>query len=237
MFTIDFNNITNEHATAISKWVSNGHGFEVLLSIPNLLLGATVFFLARILGLLYFINNIKEETIVKRARYHLWFNAILFLILFLAFMVNLFLSEGYGYLEDSKLIFLEKYKYFNNLIDMPLVGIFFLLGVILVLTGITVTLFSSTKKGIWLCGSGSIFTVFALFLDAGFNNTAFYPSSYDYQSSITIENGSSSLYTLTTMSYVSIMVPFVAAYIIYTWRSLNKKQLEANELKEEGHLY
>jgi cytochrome bd ubiquinol oxidase subunit II len=237
MFSIDLKNITNSSSMTISRWESSGHGFEALLNIRNLAFGGMVFSLARVLGLLYFINNIKDEILNTRARYQLWFNAVAFLVLFLVSVIALFFSEGYAYMPDSKLIFLEKYKYFTNLIEMPLIGLFFLTGVILVLYGIIATLYSKTNKGIWFSGTGTILTVFALFLDAGFNNTSFYPSSFDYQSSITIENSSSSLYTLTTMSYVSILVPFVAAYITYAWSSINKNQLDANELNEEGHIY
>jgi cytochrome d ubiquinol oxidase subunit II len=237
MFSIDLKNITNNSSTAISRWESSGHGFEALLNVRNLLFGIMVLLLSRVLGLLYFINNIKDETLIKRSRHQLRLNAVLFVILFLASVIGLFFAEGFTYMTDSKLIFLEKYKYFTNMTDMPLIGIFFLTGVVFVLYGIAATLFSKTIKGIWFSGVGTILTVFALFLDAGFNNTAFYPSSFDYQSSITIENSSSSLYTLTTMSYVSILVPFVVAYIAYTWNLINKKQLDANELNEEGHLY
>ncbi len=237
MFFIDLKNITNDSAVAISRWGSMAHGFEALMNIHNLTLGLAVFFLARVLGLLYFMNNIKDETLNNRARHHLWFNAIPFLVFFLAFLVYLFLAEGFAYMPDTKLIFLEKYKYFINLIEMPLVGLFFLIGVLFVLYGIIVSLFTKTTKGIWFSGSGTILTIFALFLDAGFNNTAFYPSIFDFQSSLTIENSSSSLYTLTTMSYVSILVPFVGAYIAYTWKSINKKQIDEKELNEEGHLY
>jgi len=237
MFSIDLKNITNSSSTAISRWESSGHGFEALLNLRNLLFGIMVLLLSRVLGLLYFINNIKDETLIKRSRNQLLLNAVLFVILFLASVMGLFFAEGYAYMPDSKLIFLEKYKYFTNLTDMPLIGIFFLTGVVFVLYGIASTLFSKTIKGIWFSGIGTILTVFALFLDAGFNNTAFYPSSFDYQSSITIENSSSSLYTLTTMSYVSILVPFVGAYIAYTWNLINNKQLDANDLNNEGHLY
>ena len=237
-FTIDFKNIMNENGGAISRWASLGHGMEALLNINNLILGAALFFLARILGLLYFINNIREDVIMKRAKYHLWFNAVPFLILFLIYLIKLFFAEGYAYLDDTKLIYLEEFKYFKNLLEMPLIGLFLVVGIILVLSGIIVSLFSKKTKGIWITGAGTILTIFALFLDAGFNNTAYYPSTYDYQSSLTIENSSSSLYTLTTMSYVSILVPFVIAYIAYTWRAINKKPLDSKALDEkEEHLY
>jgi len=236
-FSIDFNNITSDGDTTISRWESPSHGLEAVLDLRNLSLGIAVLFLARVLGLLYFINNIKNRSIQSLSKKKLWYNSALFVFFFLAFIISIFLSDGYSYLAGSNQIFLEKYKYFNNLIDMPVVGIIFLIGVCLVLIGIISSLFSNNNKGIWFSGSGTILTVFSLFLDAGLNNTAFYPSNFDFQSSITIENGSSSAYTLTAMSYVSILVPFVAAYIFWAWRAINKKQIDEDELKEEGHIY
>jgi cytochrome d ubiquinol oxidase subunit II len=236
-FSVDFNNITNDGNTAISQWESPAHGLEAVLDLKNLALGLAILFLARVLGLLYFINNIKNENIQEKSKRQLWYNAIPFVVFFLAFVISIFLSDGYSYLASSKQVYLEQFKYLKNLIEMPVVGFMFLTGVCLVLFGIAASLFSKTKQGIWYSGCGTIITVFSLFLDVGFNNTAFYPSNFDFQSSITIENGSSSAYTLTVMSYVSMLVPFVAAYIIWAWRTINKKQIDEEELKEEGHIY
>lgn len=236
-FSVDFNNITNDGNTTISKWESPAHGLEAVLDLRNLALGLAVLFLARVLGLLYFINNIKNENVQAQSKKRLWYNAIPFVVFFLTFIISIFLSDGYAYLDVSKQIYLEPFKYLKNLIEMPVVGILFLAGVCLVLFGIAATLFSKTNKGIWYSGFGTIATVFSLFLDAGFNNTAFYPSNFDFQSSITIENGSSSAYTLTAMSYVSMLVPFVVAYIIWTWKAINKNQIDEKDLKEEGHVY
>lgn len=236
-FSIDLGNIATEGNNAISRWESSAHGLEAVIDYRNIALGLAVFFLARVQALLYFINNINENTVIERSRKQLWYNAIPFVVFFLLFVVSIFLSYGYAYTSDTKLIYLEKYKYLMNFIEMPLVGVLFLTGVLLVLYGIISTLFSNTNKGIWFSGSGTVLTIFALFLNAGFNNTSFYPSSYDFQSSITIQNGSSSYYTLTVMSYVSILVPFVAAYMIWAWKSINNKQISSGELKEDEHVY
>jgi cytochrome d ubiquinol oxidase subunit II len=236
-FFVNLKNITNERMTAVSGWQSPAHGLEALLNWRNVLLGLSVFFLTRSLALLYFMNNIKDENIFVRSKKHLLYNAIPFVLFFLAFLICIFITVGYAYFPDSKLIYLEKYKYFINLIEMPFVGIMFLAGILLVLTGIVISLLKNSTKGIWFSGAGTIITMFTLFLNVGFNNTAFYPSNYDFQSSITIENGSSSQYTLTAMSYVSILVPFVIAYMAYAWKAINNKQIDADEIKGEGHVY
>jgi len=167
----------------------------------------------------------------------LLYNVIPFLVLFLLFITMLLLRKGFAYDMVSKKVMLEPYKYFNNFIEMPVVALLFLLGVGLVLYGIIISLFKTSVKGIWPTGIGTILTVLALFLVAGLNNTAYYPSTYDLQSSLTIENSSSSHYTLTAMSYVSLFVPFVLAYIFYTWRLMNKKQISTEELNEDTHVY
>ena len=237
LFSIDFRNITNEGANVISRWETSTRGLEAVLDYRNLMLGLAVFFLARTLALLYFLNNISNSAIESRSRRQLWFNALPFVVFFLTFIISIFLSEGFAYEPHSKLIYMERYKYFFNFIEMPVVGLLFVIGVVAVLYGIIVSLFTQSKKGIWFAGSGTVLTVFTLFLNAGFNNTAFYPSNYDFQSSITIENASSSHYTLTVMSYVSILVPFVFAYIFWAWKAINSKPIDKDELNEEGHIY
>jgi cytochrome bd ubiquinol oxidase subunit II len=236
-FSVDFANITNESDNTISQWHSSFHGFEALTDWRNPLLGVTIFFLARTLAILYFINNIDEPGILSRSKKHLWFNALPFVVLFITIVITIFVSEGYSYMPDSKLIYLEKYKYLINFVDMPIAGILFLLGVVSVLTGIAVALFTNSLKGIWFSGIGTIITVFTLFINLGFNNTSFYPSNFDFQSSISIENGSSSKYTLVTMSYVSLLVPLVAAYMFWAWKAINNKKIDPQELNEEGHVY
>lgn len=220
-----------------SRWETPYHGLEAALNLINLSLGLAVFFLARVLGILYFMNNVKNDNIFERSKKQLWYNAIPFLVFFLAFVVALLLKKGFAYDMVTKEIFMEKFKYFNNLLAMPLVALAFLAGVISVLYAIYSSLFKGSVKGIWFAGFGTILAVFALFNLAGLNHTAFYPSVYNLQDSLTIENSSSSHYTLTAMSYVSLFVPFVFAYIFYAWRAINKEPISVEELKEDTHMY
>jgi cytochrome d ubiquinol oxidase subunit II len=220
------------------RWHSPFRGLELLLNIQNLSLGIAVFFLARTLGLLYFLNSIEDETLDKRIRKHLWYNAIPFLVFFLTFIIWLMFKEGYAVMPETGEIFMQDNKYFLNLIQMPVVLILFLAAVVLVLYGIFISIFKNSDSGIWFTGTGSFLAVFSLFLVAGFNNTAFYPSNVDIQSSLTIVKASSSHFTLTVMSYVSLMVPFVAAYIWFAWRAINKKKINKDELTSgESHFY
>jgi cytochrome d ubiquinol oxidase subunit II len=220
-----------------STWQTPFRGLEAALNIDNLALGLAVFFLARILGALYFLNNIDNEKIIERSRKQILINTIPFLIFFLFFAVRLLLMDGFGYDPQTKIVMMEPFKYLHNLLQMPLVLVIFLLGVVLVLLGIIVVLFKKSKNGIWFSGLGTFLTVFALLLLAGFNNTCFYPSTFDLQSSLTIENASSSHYTLTAMSYVSMLIPFVLAYIIYAWRAMDKEQINLQDVNEDEHAY
>jgi cytochrome d ubiquinol oxidase subunit II len=229
-----------------SFWDSNFRGLELALDFSryatfvNLSLGLAVFFLSRVLANLYFMNSINHEGIAFRARKSLIKNAIPFLVFFLFFLVNILVMKGYALEPNTKVVFMEPYKYLHNLLQMPLVLILFLLGVVLVLWGIGRAYFTTSKcgtKAIWFSGIGTVLTVFSLLLIAGFNNTAYYPSYTDIQSSISIFNSSSSQYTLVAMSYVSLMVPIVLAYIIYAWRAMNKKRIDATEMKEDSHAY
>lgn len=221
-----------------SKWENPLHGLETIANIKNILLGLSVLLLARILGILYFIKNIDDENLNIRSRKHLLYNALPFVLVFISFIVIIMLSDGYAYHPESKVVFLENHKYLHNFIQMPLVLMFFLLGVGLVLFGIIRTYFyQNFNNGILFTGAGTILTVFSLFIISGFNNTAFYPSTYDIQSSLTIENSSSSYYTLKTMSYVSLLIPFVVTYIVIAWRSINRQKLNKEEIQGEGHKY
>ncbi len=220
-----------------SFWEGSARGLELALNPHNLSLGFAVFFLARTLGILYFMNNIDEDNIISRAKKKLIYNAIPFVIFFLTFVIWLFFIDGFAYHPETKEVFMEPNKYLNNFLQMPWVSVIFILGVLLVLFGIAKSLFKNCSNGIWYAGSGTILTVLALFLVAGFNHTAFYPSTYDLQSSLTIENASSSKYTLTAMSYVSLMVPFVAAYIWYAWKAINNKKIDSDEMNEDIHVY
>jgi cytochrome bd ubiquinol oxidase subunit II len=223
-----------------SQWETPLHGLEAAFNIQNLSLGLAVFFLSRILAVLYFFKNVNHAEIIERAKKQLIYDAIPFLVFFLTFTVMLSLKNGFAVDPTSGIVSLEPYKYLHNLLQMPVVAGLFLAGVILVLLGIirSVTCFKQcSDRGIWLTGTGTVLTVFSLFMLAGFNNTAFYPSTFNLQSSLTIQNSSSSHFTLTAMSYVSLFVPVVLAYITYTWRAINKTKMNVKELKDEGHIY
>lgn len=218
-------------------WATSSRGLEAVLTFHNVALGLSVFFLARVLGSLYFINSVDNENIAVRSQKQVLINAIPFLVFFLYFLIALLLKKGFAYNPETGEVFMENYKYLNNLIAMPLVAVILLVGVVGVLWGIASTLLKKSTKGIWFAGGGTVLTVWMLFLMAGFNNTSFYPSIHDLQSSLTIQNASSSHYTLTAMSYVSLFVPFVLGYIWITWRSMNKTKIGEAELEKEDHVY
>lgn len=224
-----------------SRWEHSARGLEAAFNLQNLSLGLAVFFLTRIMGAMHFLNTIDNKEITERSRKQVLINAIPFLIFFLLFLGMMLTSKGYAVNPTDKTVFLEEYKYLNNFLQMPLVLVLFLIGVIMVLFAIFRAYFKSKLKAFWLAAPGIVLVVLSLFMIAGFNNTSFYPSSFDLQSSLTIENASSSHYTLTAMSYVSLFVPFVIAYIWFAWRSLTKKKIDANEIndaKDKGeHVY
>ena len=237
-FLVNKDNMVDMAMPVISSWGNGWHGLDALLDIWNVILGLAVFFLARILGILYFINNIADEELDAKCRKALIWNTGLFLIFFLAFVVRTLLADGFAVNPDTKEIFMQPYKYLTNLIEMPIVLAVFLIGVVLVLFGIGKTVLNKTfTKGIWFAGIGTVFTVLALLLTAGYNNTAYYPSNIDLQSSLTIANSCSSEFTLRTMAYVSLLVPFVLAYIFYAWRSIDKKKIDAKEMEENESAY
>jgi cytochrome bd ubiquinol oxidase subunit II len=219
------------------KWGTGWHGLEALLDARNVALGLAVLFLARSNGLLYLLNTIDDEELSKKSVKKLIFNAVCFLVFLLFFLVTLLLSDGLTLTSAATGITVENYKYFHNFLQMPAVLVIFLAGVIAVLWGIGTTLFKGSRKGIWYSGAGTVFTVFALFLITGFNNSTFYPSASDFKSSLTIFNASSSLFTLKTMMYVSFIIPFVIAYIWYAWKAINKKKITSEEMNEGEHLY
>ncbi|NCB07046.1 MAG: cytochrome d ubiquinol oxidase subunit II [Bacteroidia bacterium] len=218
-------------------WHTPYRGLEAVLTFHNVALGLSVFFLSRLLGLLYFIYTIDHDLIVARSRKHLFFTSVFFLIFFLYFLIGLLLKEGYAVNAETGEVFMEKYKYLHNLLEMPFITILLVVGILGVLWGIITTIFLSSNKGFRYAGAGTVLTVLSLFLVAGFNNTAFYPSVYDLQSSLTIQNASSSHYTLTAMSYVSLLIPFVLAYIYYFWKAINRKKISDDEMKNESHVY
>lgn len=218
-------------------WQTPFRGLEAVLTFHNVALGLSVFFLARILGALYFINSVDDENVLARSKKQVLYNAIPFLVFFLYFLIWLLLKEGFAYDPATGNVFMEKYKYLHNLIAMPLLAVLLLVGVVGVLWGIALPLLKGSSKGIWFAGGGTVLVVWMLFLLAGFNHTAFYPSNYDLQSSLTIQTASSSHFTLTAMSYVSLFVPFVIAYIWWFWRAMNTKKIDAKEMSEESHVY
>jgi cytochrome d ubiquinol oxidase subunit II len=219
------------------QWANGWHGLEALLNGRNLALGLAVLLLSRVNGILYIINSVDDSDLHSRAVKKLLTNSFSFLVFFLLFLVTLLLSEGYSASMSTGQIILEKYKYLHNFVQMPVVLVLFLAGVVGVLYGIAITIFKSSRKGIWFTGTGTILVVFSLFLVAGFNGTPFYPSSFNPASSLTIINASSSHFTLKAMMYVSFLIPFVLAYIWYAWKSINKTRITEDELKGEGHVY
>jgi len=219
------------------QWATPYYGLEALLNIRNLALGFAVLFLARINGLLYIMNTVDDAELKTRSDKKLILNSIPFLLFFLFFVTSLLFSTGLTYDAVTGIVVTEKFKYFHNFVQMPTVSTLFLAGVVWVLYGIGITLFGKSTKGIWYSGAGTIITVFSLFLYAGFNQTSFYPSSFDLQSSLTIMNASSSLFTLKTMMYVSFIIPFVIGYIWYAWKAVNNTKITEEEMNMEGHKY
>ena len=242
-FLVQKENIANEFQPIISQWANRSHGLDALLDIWNVVFGLAVVFLSRILGALYYINNVNDEIIRQRSRKQVLFNTGLFLVFFLAFMFHLLLKDGYAYNPESGEIFMEPNKYFHNLFgSFPLLALF-LIGVIFVLNGVSFTFVVKKKdgspntQGIWHTGIGTVMAVLALLLCAGLFNTAYYPSNVDLQSSLTIQNSCSSEFTLRTMFYVSLLIPFVLAYIVYAWRAMDKKKIDREEIAQDEEAY
>jgi cytochrome d ubiquinol oxidase subunit II len=219
------------------QWATHWYGLEALLNIRNLTLGFAVLFLVRINGLLYLINTLKDEALLKRSVKGLIVNSIPFLVFFLFFIISLLLSKGFASDKGTGLMTIESFKYLHNFIQMPVVMLLFLAGVVSVLFGIGISVFRNSLSGIWYSGAGTILAVFSLFLVAGFNGTSFYPSLFELQSSLTIMNASSSHFTLKTMMYVSFIIPFVIAYIWFAWKAINNDKITEEEMKSEEHKY
>ena len=237
-FIVDKGNIADFSMPVISQWANAGHGLDALLNPWNVVLGLAVFFLARVLGALYFINNINDRELINRCRRTVLVNTVPFLILFLGFVIRTLLADGFAVNAETGEIYMEEYKYFNNFLALPWLLCLFLVGVIGVLWGIGKTILCEKfERGIWFAGIGTVLTVLALLLLAGYNNTAYYPSTADLQSSLTISNSCSSLFTLKTMSYVSVLVPFVVAYIFYAWRKIDSKKIDPSEIQNDKDTY
>lgn len=229
MFSLD----DMKHVT----WGSPLRGLEAVLTFHNVALGLAVLFLTRILGLLYFMNSVDNDAIFARSKKHLLYNTIPFLVFFLYFVIALLFKDGFAYNPVSGEITIESFKYLHNLLAIPVNTLMLLVGVVGVLWGIGSTLLNGGSKGIWFAGGGTVLTVWALLILAAFNNTSFYPSIFELQSSLTIENASSSRFTLVAMSYVSLFVPFVLGYIWYAWKAMNNKKISTEELEQEHHVY
>ncbi|MDR2131163.1 MAG: cytochrome d ubiquinol oxidase subunit II [Odoribacteraceae bacterium] len=218
-------------------WMSPWRGIEVLFNVVNVALGLAIFFLSRTLASLYFMNSINHDTIFTRSKRQVLLNAVPFVVFLLTALTIILLSKGYAVDEEGNVTRVQ-YKYFHNLLEMPANTALLLVGVVGVLFGIGKSVCSARwRKGIWFTGIGTVLAVIALFIVAGFNNTAFYPSYTDPNSSLTIQNASSSEYTLETMAYVSLLSPLVIAYIFYAWRALNRKPLDIQEVKEDENAY
>ena len=233
-FLVSKANITDSLQPVISRWANASNGLDALLDIWNVLFGLSVFFLARVLGALYILNNVADDVLRQRCRRQVLGNVGAFLILFLTYFVRTLLKDGYAYDPLTGTIAMEPYKYLHNLLTMWPLLVLFVIGVGLLLYGVIRTVCSKVYvKGIWPAGIGVVLVVLVLLLITGWNNTAYYPSNADLQSSLTIVNSSSSKFTLTVMFYVSLLVPVVLAYIWYAWRQIDRHKLTRQEIKED----
>lgn len=228
-FIVDKTAVTDMAMPVISRWANPLHGLEAALVPQNLLLGLSVFLLTRLLACLYFMGCMSDAGLREQCRQRLWMEGLFFLLFFLTWLGYWLFSAGYGYEPGTGMIYLQDYKYLQNLLDMPGVAAVLLLGVALVLAGLVQGL-RGWRRAFWLAGPGSVLVVLALLLCAGWNNTAYYPSVADMQSSLTLVNSSSSLFTLSTMTVVSFVIPFVVGYISWAWRVLDKEEITPDEL-------
>ena len=235
-FTVDRLNLANQGGAAvISQWATPWHGLEAVAEWRNVLLGAAVALLAMTLACQYFMNNIDDETILRRAQSRMRLFGVLFVVCFVAWLLALLLADGRA-ADAAGTISVEPYKYLRNLLEMPYVTVVLLLGVVSVLWSIRLG-WCGSRRAVWFGGAGTVLTVLSLLLLAGWNGTAYYPSLTDMQSSLTISNSSSSLFTLRTMAWVSLFVPFVAAYIWYAWRAMNRRPITREEIRGDDHQY
>lgn len=233
-FTMSKGNIAGVGSVGpiISQWQNPWHGLEALLNLRNLALGLTVLFLARTMATLYFINRLNHAVLQKRSHKYLLYNSIPFVVFFLVFVIWTFFSEGFAVNPETNEVYMESMKYLNNFLQMPILFVVFVVGVLLVLYGIIASILKPTfRKGIWFAGPGAILTVTMLIFISGINNTAFYPSVSDLQSSLTLQNSSSSEFTLSAMAWVSLFIPVVIGYIIYAWRALEKTHTSIEEVE------
>lgn len=234
-FSVDRMRFLSGSDNIIAQWHHPLHGLEALFVPFNLVCGLTVLFIARVLALLYFINSINDSTLFEKVLCRLKYNFFILFILVVLFLIFLFTMKGVSFNNNEA--YSEQHKYLHNFLQMPWMFILFVVGLLNIVGGIVVTLIKKVRWGIWAAGSGVIKLVFSLFVISAFNNTAYYPSLYDITHSLGLHNSSSSHYTLTVMSYVSLIVPFVMLYIIYAWRSISNKMIDRTELDEAEHKY
>ena len=221
----------------LSHWTVPTYGLEAVFNFFNVAFGLMLLFLARLLAVLYFMNAIDNAEILKRARIVLKYEIWIFLLLFLYVAGSILTMKGYSYDPNTFVVSLEPMKFLHNFLAMPVIAGAFIGGVLLLLVGLGLGIFSKSDKGIWAAGVGVILVVISLFLVLGYNHTAYYPSLADIQSSLTIQNSSGSHYTLTAMSYVSLLVPFVLGYVIIVWRVMNREKITVDEIKNDPHHY
>ena len=237
-FVVNKMNIVDDMQPVISNWANSSHGLDALLDPWNLIFAFAVFFLARILGVLYIINNVNDDKLREKARVKLAYSAVTFLILFLAFLVRTLLKDGYACDPETGVIFMEPMKYLHNFVSLWYVSLILVIGVVLLLYAIYTTVRKPDYiSGIWPGGIGVVLVVLCLLLYAGWNNTAYYPSNADLQSSLTLANSCSSEFTLSVMTIVSFFIPIVLAYIFYAWRAIDKKKIDREELAADDHVY
>lgn len=236
-FIVDKMNLTVFSQPVISHWANASCGLDALLDPWNLVLGLAVMFLAQVLGILYVMNNVNDENIRSRGSVRLVGCAAPFVLLLVAFLIRTLLKDGFAYNPETGEIFMEPNKYWHNFVDMWYLLVMLLVGVVLTLYGIVRTIVSKTYiQGIWPSGIGVVLVVMSLLLCVGWNNTAYYPSTADLQSSLTIANSCSSEFTLRTMAIVSLLIPFVLAYIVYAWRAIDRRKIDHEEItKDESY--
>ena len=235
-FTVNKLAITSPGAPVISTWGNGWHGLEALVDYHAVLLGASLLLLAGILGALYLMSNVDDELIQNEMHRAVRVSVIPFLGFFLVWLVILLVREGYA-VDEAGVVSLERFKYLHNLLHMPAVLVMLVAGVALVLAGIWQGAFTKSRKGIWFAGPGTVLVVMAVFFLAGFGGTAYYPSCTDLQSSLTLQNSSSSYFTLKTMFWVSLLIPFVLAYIVLAWRAMDRKKITAAEIEQSPDKY
>ena len=235
-FTVDKAAIANPASPVISTWQSPWHGLEALGQGHAVLLGLTVVFLAIIMGALYILNNVDDHAVRKQMRGTLKIAAIPFLLFFVAWFLILMLKDGFS-VDDDGIVSMEPYKYLQNFLHQRVVFSLFTVGVLLVLAGMYLGIFTKHRRGFWFAFPGTVLVVMAVFFLAGFNGTAYYPSLTDLQSSLTIRNSSSSYFTLKVMSWVSLLIPFVVAYIAYAWRAMDHRKITREEIEKTRHKY